>query len=279
MAIPFAGLTDKLKQFLADQSWRCDADGPSTCQLIGFRGCRINTPAQGLSLRPGDPSLVTDHYDDVMLLFGNIAGGSPYLGYVPMTANPGLYWTRKGRCPSVQPGQYKYMRGPHSGHNALRQADAPVCVIRDLNRNGRMDPKDLFDYPVYTGINIHAGGLSENIGRWSGGCQVIPGGWDGAHWLQLYHRVYGTARQQKIFHYTLVDFAFFVQWDNARQAGVHSRHILYGSFGPAVHDLRVKLGVYGDLVDGEWGPKTDRAVRKWQRAQGQVLPSGIVRMP
>ena len=170
------------------------------------------------------------------------------------------------------------MRGLHSGHSALRQANAPICVIRDLNRNGRMDPSDLFDYPVTTGINIHAGGLSENIGAWSGGCQVIPGGWYGVDWEQVHHRVYTTAAKQTIFHYTLVDFEFFVAWDNARQAGVRSRHILYGSFGPAVHDLRVQLGVTDDLVDGEWGPKTDKAVRGWQRKQGQVLPSGIVRV-
>jgi hypothetical protein len=280
MAIPLTGLSDKLRQFLATCSFGCDAPAgkPGTAQLVMLRGCRINPDG---SLSAGaDPATYTDRYDDTLVVFGSKPGGAPYLATFRASAKPGLAWIRHpsysgsgAGCPTVQPGQYSYVRGLHRGHSALRQAPgAPVVVIRDLDDDCRLEPTDLVDYPVATGINIHAGGTSSRVGLNSSGCQIVWGGWDGGPWLAFHHLTYSVARQQQRFAYTLVDFGMFAAWhDGGRELG----WVLYGSRGPDVNALQARLIDSGELGsrlrDGVFGRTTDRALRRWQRRHLQQI--------
>jgi hypothetical protein len=277
MAIPLTGLSDKLRQFLAACSFGCDAPAgkPGTAQLVMLRGCKAN--ADGSLSAGRDPREYHDTYDDALVVFGSKPNGTPYLATFRASAKPGLAWIKHpsysgsgNGCPTVQPGQYSYVRGLHRGHAALRQAPgAPVVVIRDLDDDARLEPTDLVDYPMSTGINIHAGGTSSRVGLNSSGCQVLWGGWQGP-WLEFHHLVYGVAKQQKAFAYTLADFAHFATWHDG---GRVLRWVLYGSKGADVSRLQRLLIDSGDLgerlADGVFGRTTDRALRRLQKRAGK----------
>lgn len=283
MAIKRTGLSIKLTAFLADQSFRCDAGAPGSAQLVMLRGCRVN-PDGSLSAY-GDPQVYTDRYDDTLVVFGNKPTGSPYLETFRASAKPGLAWIKHrsyasaaSGCPTVQPGQYAYVRGAHRGHEAMRQqAGAPVCVIRDLDDDCKLEVSDLVDYPMYTGINIHAGGTSERVGLNSSGCQVLWGGWQGKPWQTFHRLIYRVAKAQTVFHYTLVDFMTFATWHDRGDVKL----LMFGSEGPAVRTLQTALasaGYFGgNLIDGKFGRGTDRALRARQRARRQS-PTGIWRL-
>lgn len=275
MAIAKQGLSDKLSAFLRDQAWRDDSTKNGSAQIVCLRGCKIN--ADGSLSAHGDPQVYTDRYDDVMVVFGRKPGGQRYLETVRASAKPGLAWIRHPNyagssrgCPTVQPGQYKYQRGDHRGHQAMRQAGYPVVVIRDLDQDARLELTDLVDYPIWTGINIHAGGSSSKVGLNSSGCQVVWGGWGGAPWRMFHDFIYRVARDQKLFHYTVADFMDFARWhDNpAERTGAYSI-LRFGSYGARVKDLQTLLaaaGYYGSaLVDGEFGRVCDEGVRVFQR--------------
>lgn len=285
MAIPLKGLSDKLKAFLTAQSWRCDATGPGTAQLVMLRGCKVN--ADGSLSAYGDPQVYTDHYDDVLVVFGLKSKGQPYLQTFRASAKPGLAWIHHRSyanaaqgCPTVQPGQYRYQRGDHKGHDALRQcANSPVVVIRDLDDDARLEVTDLVDYPMYTGINIHAGGTSGRVGLNSSGCQVLWGGWDGKPWADFYWLTYAVAEKQSVFHYTLADFAMFAEWHDA--PAPKPRHLLFGSAGNSVVKQQKALAGSGYFpsaaCDGVFGRATDRAVRICQKKQ-KIPETGILHL-
>ena len=283
MAIQLDGLTFKLCQFALDQSFRCDATGPGTAQIFMLRGCKVY---KNRELREGsDPLVYTDHYDDVMVALGQKGGGQRYLATYQASAKPGLVWIKhrsyRGRnwgCPTVQPGQYAYKRGWHRGHKAMVQA-GPVCVIRDVDQDAKLELSDRVDYPFGTGINIHAGGRSSRVGYNSSGCQVIRQGWTGAAWRGFRHIVYSVAAKQSIFHYVVVDFAEFGRWHDADDRAEHC-FLRFGSYGERVEELQQDLfiaGYYGGaLIDGEFGRVTDEGLRVYQKDHG-LPPTGIVR--
>jgi len=96
-----------------------------------------------------------------------------------MTTTPGEYYLvhpmrpREG-CAIMAPGQYRgaYKRGLHKGTEALRQ-HKKVNFYRDNDRDTELDldPSTLRSGIAY--LNIHRGGRSERVGRYSAGCQVL----------------------------------------------------------------------------------------------------------
>ena len=74
----------------------------------------------------------------------------------------------------MAPGQYRgaYKRGLHKGTEALRQVKK-VNFYRDNDRDTELDldPSTLRNEIAY--LNIHRGGRSDRVGRWSAGCQVM----------------------------------------------------------------------------------------------------------
>ena len=284
MSIARDGLSIKLAEFLSDQSFRNDATEPGTAQIVMLRGCKVNADGS-LSAQSGAGPVTTNRYDDVLAVFGQKTGGQPYAAYYEATAQPGRVWVKHSSyngiargCPTVQPGQYRYKRGTHRGHRAMVQAGSPVCVIRDIDQDGVIEASDRVDYPIWTGINIHAGGLDDIVDWDSSGCQVIRGGWGGNAWTQFYHIIYSVAKKQDIFHYALVDFAEFGRWHDAADRAMH-KLLRFGSHGKHVAALQAMLsraGYYGAAIcDGEFGRVTDEGLRAWQKATGQQ-PTGMV---
>jgi len=96
-----------------------------------------------------------------------------------MTTTPGEYYLVHPMRPSqgcaiMAPGQYRgaYKRGLHKGKQALRQ-HKKVNYYRDNDRDRELDldPATLQSGIAY--LNIHRGGTSDRVGRWSAGCQVL----------------------------------------------------------------------------------------------------------
>jgi len=290
--IRFEGLSSVVEEFLRDQGFRVDSEAAGSAQIVGLRGARIVRAADGavtgLSVQPS-PAAITDRYDDVLLVCGRKAGGERYADVFQASLQPGrasfgLTHYRNRGCPIVQPGQYQYGRGLHNpprgqSYPALRQR-AAVVVVRDHDQDAVQEPGDRWDYPA-SGLNIHAGGASESVGRWSEGCQVIRGGRGaGSPWSRFRHLVYEVAGAQSVFHYALVDGTFLGKWLDAGKAGrAQWRRLWFGSHGERVAELQerlVKLGHYhAGGVDGEFGVRTHMAVRRWQAAEGKAV-TGVV---
>lgn len=145
-----------------------------------------------------------DRYNDTLAVVAPDGRVTVY----PATVDPGRTWTQAPMnpqgCANLLNGQYKYEQGIHKGHKAFVQAGA-VRVWRDKNRDFARNGRDIVDTGWF-GINLHAGGLSERVGPFSAGCQVIWGGWGGAPWKSFYRSV-STAPNSPWFHYTLLDAA------------------------------------------------------------------------
>jgi hypothetical protein len=101
----------------------------------------------------------------------------------PATTDPGSYWRKNpmnvNGTALLKPGQYKgaYILGKHGGkYDALVQQGNEVTVYRDADRDNILEPDENETMSGYFGINIHrASSLqpSENVNKWSAGCQVI----------------------------------------------------------------------------------------------------------
>ena len=98
----------------------------------------------------------------------------------PITTDPGLYWREnpmnlKGTA-VLKEGQYRGMWkiGKHQGkYEALKQVK-PCTVLRDANKDGKIDFTGEEDTGLF-GINHHrAGSHSTRVDKWSAGCQVQP---------------------------------------------------------------------------------------------------------
>lgn len=106
---------------------------------------------------------------------------------------PGQYWFRVGRHPLSRPG----------GYPALNQ-DEPVRVWRDRDKDGkRIGMKEAEVHSGFFGINIHAAGEGDRVGRWSAGCQVVHGGVGGAPWLRFMEIASSDPRRR--MRYMLID--------------------------------------------------------------------------
>lgn len=143
-------------------------------------------------------------YDDSIYVLWLDAGGEKHCEHFKATVDPGKfakYYNAKGDAHLVD-GQYKYKVGTHKGYAALNQAEK-VCIWRDKNKDGDQDADETTEYWGYYGINIHAGGTTDNVGNWSAGCQVIWGGKTGVPYKR-FMTLMNTDPDKKMF-YTLVD--------------------------------------------------------------------------
>ena len=131
-----------------------------------------------------------------------------------ITTDPGTYWLKnasnvKGTAILV-PGQYRgvYKIDKHAGkYEALCQRGGAVKVYRDGNKDEvhDMDPDTIME--GWYGINIHrasiARDLTENVDRWSAGCQVFKSSVDFSEFMKLIKtsaKYYGNS-----FTYTLIN--------------------------------------------------------------------------
>jgi hypothetical protein len=180
----FEGLSLAVEDFLGDQDFRADSGVAGSAQIVGIRGATIRRDGadkvKGISVSE-HPVVVTDRYDDVIFVCGRKANGERYSDVFQASLQPGrvsfrLAYYRNRGCPMVQPGQYQYRRGTHNppsgnSYSAMVQR-APIVVVRDFDQDAVQEATDRWDYPA-GGLNIHAGGTSSSVGRWSEGCQVL----------------------------------------------------------------------------------------------------------
>jgi hypothetical protein len=125
-------------------------------------------------------SAVPNYFDDQMYLIWKHRGVWNVKMFA-ITTDPGTYWLMNPMMVQgtaiLKEGQYLglWKLGLHKGYEALVQS-APCTVIRDVNRNNRLD----FNGPEeagFFGINCHKAtsrGVSETVDKWSAGCQVHP---------------------------------------------------------------------------------------------------------
>jgi hypothetical protein len=129
------------------------------------------------------------------------------------TTDPGTYWLKNPMQPQgtaiLAQGQYvdAYQIGLHRGqYKALVQAK-PVTIIRDYDRNAKLDFLNGHAETGFFGINIHrafAHGKTKIVDKFSAGCQVFANANDFEFFMELADRhakLYGNK-----FTYTLLDF-------------------------------------------------------------------------
>jgi hypothetical protein len=90
---------------------------------------------------------------------------------------PGKYYTKQpmnasGAAQIQVPGQYKAWRvGKHKGRELALVQVAPVDIIRDKNRNGKVDKGDLKEHSLI-GANQHSASDQQFVDGASAGCPV-----------------------------------------------------------------------------------------------------------
>lgn len=174
---------------------------PGKLHIAGIRQGRYISGSQitGNRVEP-------DKYDDSIVLFGT------FLRAYKGTTDPGGFYTKNplnpdGAARLVTGKTYKYHKGLHRKKWALVQA-ASVTVVRDIDRDFEIDPTDPIDKGWF-GVNIHAGGASEAIGKNGAGCQVLWGGWEGSPWLDFKNRVYEVLPTAK----SVIEYHMLDVWD------------------------------------------------------------------
>lgn len=288
--IPFGGFSIIVEDFLKDQSFPVQTTAPGL-QMLGIRGARCverRGELVGISVH-STHGPVTDRYDDVMFVWGRKRNGSRFSDAWPMSTEPGLASFRLGSyrrdpnwgAPVIQPGTYRYQRGLHRGkYKALRQAE-PLAVIRDVDADAAIEGSDLWDYPRWTGINIHAGGRSGKVGYHSAGCQIIQGGWYGRPWRTFRDLVYEKCSQQDFYYYTMVSGVFLGHWWNLEKSASGQskvKRLWYGSCGnrvTAVQERLMQKGYLARVEKGHFGVDTHQAVRRLQTDAGLVEDGSV----
>ncbi|MEO1433710.1 MAG: hypothetical protein AAFV71_32555 [Cyanobacteria bacterium J06633_8] len=90
---------------------------------------------------------------------------------------PGNYYTKKpmkqeGAAQIQVPGHYKAWRiGKHKGREIALVQVAPVNIVRDYNRNSKVDKGDKKEYSII-GANQHSGSDQKFVDNASAGCPV-----------------------------------------------------------------------------------------------------------
>jgi hypothetical protein len=175
-----------------------------------------------LAIRAQAANQATDLYNDWLGIATRDAQGRPVVEWYRATTDPGrAHMTQpvfaeavRGGTAILVPGQYRgaYCLGFHGWGNYRHQALVqclPLPVYRDRNRDSTLD----FDARTITtrlyGINIHASvlqGESEQIGRFSAGCQVFATAQD-YHSARKWWNAQVNAGLGTRFTYTLLEEA------------------------------------------------------------------------
>ena len=148
-------------------------------------------------------------FDDSIFVFYKDENNNWIDKEYPATTDTGTYWLKNPMSnlgsAMLKEGQYvdAYQQGLHKGeYLALVQAK-PVTTYRDYDRDSLFDIFTKETTGNY-GINIHkAGQNSQDVDKWSAGCQVFQKSNDFADFMDLttkHRNLYGNS-----FTYTLID--------------------------------------------------------------------------
>jgi hypothetical protein len=152
-------------------------------------------------------------FDDFIYIFYKNSDDN-WEGYkAKATTDAGTYWLEKPMQSKgtalLKAGQYvdTYQIDKHRDkYYAVTQRLKPVVVIRDYDRNNKLDFNNGKEESGMFGINIHkanASGTTKTIDKYSAGCQVFANADDFAKFMEMAYKqkdLYGNK-----FTYTLVD--------------------------------------------------------------------------
>ena len=159
------------------------------------------------------PNTTPNRFDDEIHVFYKVAPLKWHYHVYKVTTDPGTFWLRnpmqaQGTAILAQ-GQYKaaYKIGMHQGkYKALVQAK-PITVIRDYDRDAKLDFRNGTKSKGMFGINIHRAslnGITKQVDKYSAGCQVFSNINEFKEFLSLCEKhmtLHGNS-----FTYTLFDF-------------------------------------------------------------------------
>jgi len=186
-------MVEQLKQILSAKGYRIFSR-PFELNIIGIRAA----------------SNLPDAFDDLICLFYSDGTRWQYFQY-PATTDPGLYYlaspTNSAGTAILKPGQYQnaYGIGLHRGLYAALVQIRPVTIIRDFNKDGKLDFTSAKEQTGLFGINLHRAeqnGTAKYVAAYSAGCQVFANGADFSAFMNLcrqHQQLYGNK-----FTYTLI---------------------------------------------------------------------------
>lgn len=176
-------------------------------------------------------------FDDQIYVFYKDENWNWILKEYPITTDTGTFWllnpiSSVGTA-MLKEGQYidAYKQGLHKGQYTALVQDKPVTTYRDYDRNAVFDFGQKETTGNY-GINIHkAGADSQNVDKWSAGCQVFQKSEDFQEFMQLtdkHKSNYGNK-----YTYTLLD--------ERAVARKGRRFLLYGGMSASVVAIGISL--------------------------------------
>ena len=260
------------------------------CEFLSFLKCGVDT-------EPGDLNLLClqgvtpdanghlalndnrpDIYNDTVSLVYRTEDNQKAIRHCVGTTDPGRYYTENpmsaGGAAHLTFGQHLYKSGPHKGYPALRSLNELNRLWRDANGNFKPDIGEAV-VESYAGVNVHAGGKTMYIGRWSAGCINIAGGFDGEpyqHFIQLVNIHSEDKRAVRVTVWRGIDLFKFAQlgWN-------HRPTLVMGMKNGWVVELQRLLRAKGirTSIDGDWRGGTSRSVVQFQKAAG-LTPDGWV---
>ena len=151
-------------------------------------------------------------FDDTINVFYKDTAGNWVLTQSPATTEPGAYYLKqpmnvKGTA-IVAPGQYlkSHQIGLHRGQYTALVQRGPITVVRDADKDDRIDLDTGTPETGLFGINIHrskSSGTGATVDQFSAGCQVFASSTDFARFIeqcQRHRQLYGNS-----FDYTLLN--------------------------------------------------------------------------
>ena len=174
----------------------------------------------GLRTKSTEPN----KFDDEIHVFYKISPIKWNYHVFKATTDPGTFWLKnpmqKQGTAILSEGQYanSYQLGLHQGKYKALVQRKPVTVIRDYDRNAKLDFLNGTKTTGMYGINVHRAkkeGTTRTVDKFSAGCQVFENADAFQEFLKLCERhsqLYGNK-----FTYTLIDFRA-VKRENIRRA-------------------------------------------------------------
>jgi hypothetical protein len=152
-------------------------------------------------------------FDDEVHVFYKISPIKWNYHVFKATTDPGTFWLKnpmqKQGTAILYEGQYlnTYQLGLHQGKYKALVQRKPVTVIRDYDRNAKLDFLNGAKTKGMFGINVHRAsktGTTRTVDKYSAGCQVFENADAFQEFLKLcdrHRQLYGNQ-----FTYTLIDF-------------------------------------------------------------------------
>lgn len=158
-------------------------------------------------------STIPNRFDDELHVFYKASPTKWNYHVYKATTDPGTFWLRNPMQEQgtaiLAEGQYlgAYVLGLHRGQYEALVQHKPVTIIRDYDRNAKLDFRNGRKTTGYYGINIHRAssqGTTKYVDKYSAGCQVFENV-DAFHEFvalcERHNHLYGNS-----FTYTLIDF-------------------------------------------------------------------------